>query len=87
MDFLLPDLVWINWIELDFQDLDKLVFWKWTLVVFRIWIRNVGFGFFWIFRIWIKRWIWISFGFSGFGSGRLDLDSVAFVRILASIVM
>jgi len=79
MDFLLPDLVWINWIELDFQDLDKLVFWKWTLVVFRIWIRNVGFGFFWIFRIWIKTldldfvwifriWIW-TFGF-GFGCFR-----------------
>ena len=26
-------MLWINWIELDFQDLDKLVFRKWTLVV------------------------------------------------------
>jgi len=80
-------LLWINWIELDFQDLDKLVFRKWMLGCFQDLDSIVGFGFFWIFRIWIKRWIWISFGFSGFGSGRLDLDSVAFVRILASIVM
>jgi len=74
MDFLLPDLVWINWIVLDFQDLDKLVFRKWTLVVFRIWIQmldldssgfsgsglNVGFGFRLDFQdLDLDVWIWI----------------------------
>ena len=78
MDFLLPDLVWINWIELDFQDLDKLVFRNWTLVVFRIWIRLLDLD---------------SSGFSGSGLSvgsrfrldfqDLDLDVWIWIRLLS----
>jgi hypothetical protein len=67
---------------LDFQDLDQLVFWNWTLVVFRdmdldFWI--------WTFstfqdRIQLVLRIWMFSDFLGFGSVCLDLDSVAFLQ-------
>ena len=68
-----------------FQDLDELVFRKWTMVVFRDMDWTIGSGWLGFLRIkWTKE-TGFYLGFSG--SGLLELDSVVFFRILALIVM